>query len=129
MDGVNSKTVLAEHFKGRRIIIRQLEWSYGVPGITTHYENYYCGYVELFPEDYYYHHLSEAEACLAIHGGITWTPEYGRLDELPADGTFIGFDTARTKYTFKLQALAADCQSLIDQIIKRNEENAHGNKD
>lgn len=44
MDGVNSKVVLAEHFKGRRIIICQ-----------------------------------------------------------------------------------ADCQSLIDQIIKRNEENAHGN--
>lgn len=60
-------------------------------------------------------------ACLYM-GGITWTPEYGKLADLP-NGCFIGFDTAHAgQPPFSQQTVMDDCMELIKQIIKRNEE-------
>ena len=76
----------------------------------------------LLPSDYYYNHLSETESCLSVYGDITWTPEYGKLADLP-NGCFIGFDTAHAgQPPFSQQTVMDDCMELIKQIIKRNEE-------
>lgn len=56
--------------------------------------HWYCGYVELLPQDYYYFHPREAEDELPAPGGITYTTDgYGPLEGLPEEAKFIGFDT------------------------------------
>lgn len=117
-----NKTVFEGECKGRRVIIRKMHQFAGIPTPFLPLQDYYCGYVELLPGDYYYSHLAEAESCLSVFGGITWTPEYGKLDDLP-DGCFIGFDTAHANQPpFSQQTVMDDCMELIKQIIKRNEE-------
>ncbi len=117
-----NKIVFEGEFKGRRVIIREMRQFAGMPTSFSLLQDYYCGYVELLPSDYYYNHLSETESRLSVYGGITWTPAYGKLDALP-DGCFIGFDTAHAEQPpFSQQTVLDDCIELIKQVIKRNEE-------
>lgn len=55
---------------------------------------WYCSYVELLPQDYYYHYAEAAEEELPAPGGITYTTDgYGNIPGLPEEMKFVGFDT------------------------------------
>ena len=83
--------------------------------------NYFCGYVELLPEDYYYAYPDDAESELEVFGGITYTGTRWTVPALPANKRFVGFDTAHAfQPHYTLDTVKQDCFSLIDQIIERN---------
>lgn len=71
--------------------------------------HWYCGYVELLPQDYYYRHAEAAEDELPAPGGITYTTDvYGHIPELPEEMKWVGFDTNHAfmeDYTQKMAVL------------------------
>lgn len=111
-------------FKGHELIIREMVWDKELSTIAPLLaKNYYCGYVELLPEDYYYDRPGEAENELQVFGGITYTEDYGHLYALPEGKRFVGFDTAHAfQPHFSLDTVKQDCFDLIDQIIAKNGE-------
>ena len=111
-------------FRGHELIIREMVWDKELSTIAPLLaKNYYCGYVELLPEDYYYDRPSKAESELQVFGGITYTEDYGHLYALPEGKRFVGFDTAHAfQPHFSLDTVKQDCFDLIDQIIAKNGE-------
>lgn len=113
-------TIFSGTYKGHQLIIREMIWDRLI-GEKLLGKNYYCGYAELLPEDYYFDHIDEAEDELQVYGGITYTEYQGHLYALPEGKSFVGFDTAhasRSHFTFSM--VKQDCFSLIDQIIDKN---------
>lgn len=114
-------TVFAGTYKGHELIIREMVWSNEAAKLAPDLNDYYCGYVELLPSDYYYDRLNEAEDELEVFGGITYTSNCGDLPVLPLGKKFVGFDTAHAfQPHFTFDTVKQDCFSLIDQIIERN---------
>lgn len=116
-------TVFRGVFRGHELIIREMGLSKGITAIAPHLHDYYCGYVELLPEDYYFYRPSEAEDELEVYGGITYTEDYGHLYALPKGKRFVGFDTAHAfQPYFTLDTVKQDCFNLIEQIHEKNGE-------
>lgn len=98
--------------KGHRLYI--------VPRNLT--RSYYCGYVEVLPDDYYFGHWNLAEQELDAPGGITYTPAYGKLDNLPKDSEFIGFDTLHNGMENFTESQTIDAYvDLINEIEEKSD--------
>ena len=119
-------TLFSGTYKGHELIIHEMIRDLVLKGDMLG-KPYYCSYVEVLPEDYYYNRPDEAENELNVYGGITWSERYadkfGQILALPYDKQFVGFDTAHpVQPLFTLETVRQVCFSLIDQIIEKNGE-------
>lgn len=120
------KTVYTGIYKGRCIVVRKAHWN--LPGVLKHRlpdfaDTYYCGYVELYPNDYYDTHREEAEEELDVFGGITYDRVGNPTCFDLAGGHFIGFDTAHAyQPPFTEETVICDCKDLVNQINAKNQE-------
>lgn len=111
----------------RKIYVKKMTWDIPADyGLNLLAKNYFCGYVELKPGDYYYDHAADTEWDLPAPGGITYSTDcYGQLSEL-GPGKWIGFDTAHPEMDYTEQeAVKAtkDLAELLDRLAgKRYEE-------
>ena len=115
-------TLFSGTYQGHELVIREMVWNDEIAKLAPDLaQDYYCGYVEILPNDYYYDHLDEAKDKLTVFGGITYTQAGGRLPALPVNKRFVGFNTA---YAFQphytLDTVKQNCFGLIEQIVKRN---------
>ena len=115
-------TLFSGTYQGYELVIREMVWNDEIAKIAPNLaQDYYCGYVELLPNDYYYDHLDEAEDELRVFGGMTYTQASGRLLALPVNKRFVGFDTAHPfQPHYTLDTVKQNCFGLIEQIVKRN---------
>lgn len=130
------KVVKRGSYKGRQYIIRKMVWNKQLLSKLhiTVLNDYYCGYIELLPTDYYYNHPDKADEELDVFGGITFGSYVASEIEtsfLPAtDGRFIGFDTAHYgQPPFTEETVELDCRDLIDQVNTKNIVEADKNED
>ena len=120
------ETVYLGKYKGRNIVVLCAHWNlpdemkYKFPDLV---DDYYCGYVRLYPNDYYDTHREEAEEELDVFGGITYDRVGNPTRFELAGGHFIGFDTAHAyQPPFTEETVICDCKGLVNQINAKNQE-------
>lgn len=123
------KTVFLGEYKGRKIVVRHAQWNIPaelklkLPDFANGAEDYYCGYVELYPNDYYDTHREEAEEELDVFGGIAYDCVGNSTCFELSEGHFIGFDTAHAyQPPFTEETVICDCKDLVNQINAKNQE-------
>ncbi len=120
------ETVYLGKYKGRNIVVLRAHWNlpdemkYKFPDLV---DDYYCGYVELYPNDYYDTHREEAKEELDVFGGITYDSVGNPTRFELAGGHFIGFDTGHAyQPPFTEETVICDCKDLVNQINAKNQE-------